>query len=216
MKNIEISPSIISSNLLELGTQLRECQKAGAESFHLDIMDGHFVDNITIGPDIVAAIRKGTDLRLDCHLMIERPDKYYKSFINAGADVLLIHYETPIEINNFIKKLEDENIKHGIVINPDTDVQKIYKFVPGSEIVLVMSVFPGFSGQKFIEKSLEKVKALRKFIDENNYSTKIEIDGGINNETGKLAIDAGADILVSASYIFKNGISESIKKLKSL
>ncbi len=216
MNNIEISPSIISSNLLELGSQIKECQTAGAGSFHLDVMDGHFVDNITMGPDLVAAIRKGTGMRLDCHLMIERPDRYYKSFINAGADVLLIHYETPIEVGEFIKKLQDENIKYGIVINPDTDVKKIYKFVPGSEIVLVMSVFPGFSGQKFIEKSLENVMALRKFIDENHYSTRIEIDGGINNETGKLAVEAGADILVSASYIFKNGISESIKKLKFL
>ncbi|EQB71749.1 MAG: hypothetical protein AMDU4_FER2C00175G0010 [Ferroplasma sp. Type II] len=213
---MEISPSIISSDLLDLGSQIRECQNAGAGSFHLDIMDGHFVDNITMGPDMVSAIRKGTDLRLDGHLMIERPDKYYKSFIDAGCDVLLIHYETPIEVGNFLKKLDNENIKYGIVINPDTDIKKIYRFIPNCEIVLVMSVYPGFSGQKFIEKSLEKVRALRKYIDDNNYSTKIEIDGGINDETGKLAAEAGADILVSASYIFKNGIARSIKKLKSL
>ena len=213
---MEISPSIISSDLLDLGSQIKECQNAGAGSFHLDIMDGHFVDNITMGPDMVSAIRKGTDLRLDGHLMIERPDKYYKSFIDAGCDVLLIHYETPIEVGNFLKKLDNENIKYGIVINPDTDIKKIYRFIPNCEIVLVMSVYPGFSGQKFIEKSLEKVRALRKYIDDNNYSTKIEIDGGINDETGKLAAEAGADILVSASYIFKNGITQSIKKLKSL
>ena len=213
---MEISPSIISSDLLDLGSQIKECQNAGAGSFHLDIMDGHFVDNITMGPDMVSAIRKGTDLRLDGHLMIERPDKYYKSFIDAGCDVLLIHYETPIEVGNFLKKLDNENIKYGIVINPDTDIKKIYKFIPYCEIVLVMSVYPGFSGQKFIEKSLEKVRTLRKYIDDNNYSTKIEIDGGINDETGKLAAEAGADILVSASYIFKNGITRSIKKLKSL
>jgi ribulose-phosphate 3-epimerase len=216
VKGIEISPSIISSNLLELGDQIKKCQAEGVESFHLDIMDGHFVDNITMGPDIVAAIRRATDLRLDCHLMIERPDRYYKSFVYAGCDVLMIHYETPIEVGSFLKKLGEESIRYGIVINPDTDVKKIYKFIPYSEIVLVMSVYPGFSGQKFIEKSLDKVKELRKFIDENHYSTKIEIDGGINYETGKLAVESGADILVSASYIFKDGISESIKKLKSL
>ena len=216
MKNIEISPSIISSNLLELGNQIKQCQEAGAESFHLDVMDGHFVNNITMGPDIVSAVRRATDLRLDCHLMIERPDKYYKSFIEAGCDVLLVHYETPIEVSNFLKKLEDENIRYGIVINPDTDVKKIYKFVPTSEIVLVMSVYPGFSGQKFIDKSLDKVRELRKFIDENYYRAKIEIDGGINAETGKLAREAGADILVSASYIFGNNVENSIKKLKSL
>ncbi len=216
MKNIEISPSIISSNLLELGKQIKLCQEAGAESFHLDVMDGHFVNNITMGPDIVSAVRRATDLRLDCHLMIERPDKYYKSFIEAGCDVLLVHYETPIEVGNFLRKLDDENIRYGIVINPDTDVKKIYKFVPTSEIVLVMSVFPGFSGQKFIDKSLDNVRELRKFIDENYYRAKIEIDGGINAETGKLAREAGADILVSASYIFNNNIEKSIKKLKSL
>ena len=148
--------------------------------------------------------------------MIERPDKYYKSFIEAGGNVLLVHYETPIEVSNFLRKLEDENIRYGIVINPDTDVKKVYKFVSTSEIVLVMSVYPGFSGQKFIDKSLEKVRELRKFIDENYYNTKIEIDGGINAETGKLAREAGADILVSASYIFGNNIENSIKKLKSL
>ncbi len=216
MKNIEISPSIISSNLLELGNQIKQCQVAGAESFHLDVMDGHFVNNITMGPDLVSAVRRATDLRLDCHLMIERPDKYYKSFIEAGGNVLLVHYETPIEVSNFLRKLEDENIRYGIVINPDTDVKKVYKFVSTSEIVLVMSVYPGFSGQKFIDKSLEKVRELRKFIDENYYNTKIEIDGGINAETGKLAREAGADILVSASYIFGNNIENSIKKLKSL
>ncbi len=216
MKNIDISPSIISSNLLELGNQIKECQVAGAKSFHLDIMDGHFVNNLTMGPDMVSAVRKATDLRLDCHLMIERPDRYYKSFVDAGCDVLLVHYETPIEVGNFLKKLEDEGIRYGIVLNPDTDVKKIYKFVPTSEIVLVMSVYPGFSGQKFIDKSLDKVRELRKFIDENYYQAKIEIDGGINAETGKLARDAGADILVSASYIFNNNIGDSINKLKSL
>ncbi|WP_337859904.1 ribulose-phosphate 3-epimerase [Ferroplasma sp.] len=216
MKNVEISPSIISSDLLDLGNQIKQCQQAGAGSFHLDVMDGHFVDNITMGPELVSSIRRGTDLRLDCHLMIERPDKYYKAFLKAGCDVLLIHYETPIEIAEFFKKLEKEEIKYGIVINPDTDVNKILKFVPFSEIVLVMSVYPGFSGQKFIESSLDKVRILRKYIDDNLYSTKIEIDGGINDHTGKLAVEAGADILVSASYIFNNGISESIKKLKSL
>jgi ribulose-phosphate 3-epimerase len=216
VKNIEISPSVISSNLLELGKQLKECRAAGAGSFHLDVMDGHFVNNITMGPDMVSAVREGSDLRLDCHLMIERPDRYYKSFVDAGCDVLLIHYETPIEVWDFMKKLEDENIRHGIVVNPDTDIKKIYKFVPTSEIVLIMSVYPGFSGQKFIDRSLDKVRDLRNFIDENNYSARIEIDGGINAETGKLAREAGADILVSASYIFQNNIEDSIKKLKSL
>ncbi len=215
MRDIEISPSIISSDLSHLYDEIKKCEDAGAKSFHLDIMDGNFVDNITMGPDLIKAIRKSTDLRLDGHLMIERPDKYYKDFIDSGINILLIHYEAPININELLSKLKDNNIRYGIVINPDTDVKKIFKFLDSAEILLIMSVYPGFSGQKFIESSLNKVKEAREFVDKNNYKTKIEIDGGINDKTGKLAIDTGADILVSASYIFNN-IKENIKKLKSL
>lgn len=212
---VEISPSIISSDLSHLYDEIKKCENAGAGSFHLDIMDGNFVDNITMGPDLIKAIRKSTDLRLDGHLMINRPDKYYKTFIDSGIDVLLIHYETPININEFLNKLKNNNIRYGIVVNPDTNVEKVFKFLDLSEILLIMSVYPGFSGQKFIESSLNNIKKAREFIDKNNYKTKIEIDGGIDDKTGKLAVDAGADILVSASYIFKN-INENIKNLKSL
>jgi len=212
---VEISPSIISSDLSHLYDGIKKCENAGAGSFHLDIMDGNFVDNITMGPDLIKAIRKSTDLRLDGHLMINRPDKYYQTFIDSGIDVLLIHYETPVNINEFLNKLKNNNIRYGIVVNPDTNVEKVFKFLDSSEILLIMSVYPGFSGQKFIESSLNNVKKAREFIDKNNYKTKIEIDGGINDKTGKLAVDAGADILVSASYIFKN-INENIKNLKSL
>ncbi len=216
MNKVEISPSIISCDLRRLEEQIKECELAGAESFHLDVMDGHFVDNITMGPDIISAVRKSTNLRLDAHLMIERPDKYYTSFLNAGCDVIFVHYEAPIEVNGLINKFESENIRYGIVINPDTDISKVYKFLGTAEILLIMSVYPGFSGQKFIESSLDKVKKARKFIDDNNYKTKIEIDGGINNETGAAAVKAGADILVSASYIFNGNINERIKILKNL
>ncbi len=212
---VEISPSIISSDLSHLYDEIKKCENAGAGSFHLDVMDGNFVNNITMGPDLIKAIRKSTDLRLDGHLMINRPDKYYKTFVDSGIDVLLIHYETPININEFLNKLKENNIRYGIVINPDTYVEKVFKFLDSSEILLIMSVYPGFSGQKFIDLSLNNIKKAREFIDKNNYKTKIEIDGGIDNKTGKLAVDAGADILVSASYIFKN-INENIKNLKSL
>ncbi len=212
---IEISPSIISSDLSHLYEEIKRCENAGAGSFHLDIMDGNFVDNITMGPDLIRAIRKSTDLRLDGHLMIERPDKYYESFINSGIDVLLIHYEAPVNINELLGRLKANNIRYGIVINPDTDVKKVFKFLDRAEILLIMSVYPGFSGQKFIEASLNNVREAREFIDKNNYKTKIEIDGGIDDKTGKLAVDAGVDILVSASYIFSN-VDENIKKLKSL
>ncbi|MEM0139246.1 MAG: ribulose-phosphate 3-epimerase [Ferroplasma sp.] len=216
MKEIEISPSIISSDLGHLADQVNECERAGAASFHLDIMDGHFVDNITMGPDLISAIRRNTKARLDGHLMIERPDKYYMSFVKAGCDVLLIHYEAPLEIDSFLKKLNDEGIRYGIVINPDTDLPKIYKFLDSSEILLIMSVYPGFSGQKFLPGALEKIKKAHEYIINNGYKTRIEIDGGINDETGKKAVEAGADILVSASYIFNGNIAERIDKLKNL
>ncbi len=216
MNKIEISPSIISSDLLNLGEQIRKCERSGADSFHLDVMDGNFVDNITMGPDMVKAIRRATKMRLDAHLMINRPDKYYGKFIEAGSDVLLIHYESPVDIGTLIKNFEKENIRYGITINPNTGFDKISRYMDNAEILLVMSVYPGFSGQKFIESSLDTIKKARTYIDKNNLKTRIEIDGGINNITGKMAIDNGADILVSASYIFYNNIEESIKTLKNL
>ncbi len=216
MKKIEISPSIISSDLLNLSEQIKKCEESGADSFHLDVMDGDFVNNITMGPDLIKAIRRGTKLRLDAHLMINRPDKYYKKFIDAGSDVLLIHYESPVDTGNLIKNFNRENIRYGITINPDTDFNKILKYLDNAEILLIMSVYPGFSGQKFIESSLAKIKKARDYIDKNNLNTRIEVDGGIDNITGKMSIDSGADILVSASYIFYNNIEQSIKTLKNL
>ncbi len=213
---VEVSPSIISSDLSHLADEVLKCEEAGAGSFHLDVMDGHFVNNITMGPDLIRSIRKSTDLRLDAHLMIDRPDKYYKSFIDAGADVLLIHYESPVNTMELIKRLEHDNIRYGIVINPETEFEKVKVFLDNAEILLIMSVNPGFSGQKFIGDSLIKVSEAREFIKRNNLKARIEIDGGINDETGKLAVNAGADILVSASFIFKNGIYNPIKKLRDL
>ncbi|SMD30260.1 ribulose-phosphate 3-epimerase [Picrophilus oshimae] len=212
---VEVSPSIISSDLSHLYDEIKRCEDAGAGSFHLDVMDGHFVNNITMGPDLIRAIRKSTGLRLDAHLMIERPDKYYKSFLDAGADVLLIHYESPVNTMELLKKFHRENIRYGIVINPETNFERVKSLIENAEILLIMSVNPGFSGQKFIDDSLIKVSQAREFIRANNLKTRIEIDGGINDETGRLAANAGADILVSASFIFKNGVINPIKTLKN-
>lgn len=210
-----VSPSIISADLRNLEAQIRECVKAGAHSFHLDIMDGHFVPNLTMGPDLVKAIRKSTDITLEAHLMVERPDKYYRSFHDAGADVLLIHYESPLDTSGLIGKMREEGIRYGLVINPGTEFREVSDLLDGAEILLIMTVHPGFSGQKFIDV-MDKVSEASRFIKENGLSTKIEIDGGINSDTAPKAVKAGADILVSGSYIFSGNIRERLESLKNL
>ena len=211
-----ISPSIISSKLSEIGKQIKLSEAAHADMFHLDVMDGHFVPNLTMGPDMVKAIRSVATVPLEVHLMLERPDKYWKKFSDAGADIFLIHYESLCHIKETFKEIQDSGKKFGIVINPDTPFSKIEQFLEDTHILLVMSVYPGFSGQSFIEMSLNNVKEARKFIDKNHLDTMIEIDGGINDVTGKKALDAGANILVSASYIYGGNIAERIGKLRSL
>jgi len=215
-REIEVSPSLISCDLANLGSQVSLCEKAGAGSFHLDVMDGHFVPNLTMGPDLIKAVRKVTDLRLDTHLMIERPDKYYKKFHEAGSDLMMVHYEAPVDLRHLFNRMTHENIDYGLVINPETAFDQVKDLVSECKVLLVMSVHPGFSGQSFIDSSLPKIEQARKYIDENNINCRIEIDGGINFENGKKAVEAGADILVSASYIFFNNVTESIQKLKSL
>lgn len=212
---MQVSPSIISSDLSMLGEQVRDCTAAGAASFHLDVMDGHFVPNLTMGPDLVKAVRKSTDLILESHLMVDRPDRYYERFAKAGSDILLIHYESPVDLSGLFSEMDRKGIRHGLVINPETPFSSVSDMVADAEILLIMSVHPGFSGQKFIDVS-EKISAASTFIKENGLGTKIEVDGGINNETGKKCADAGADILVSASYIFSGNIGERISTLRNL
>lgn len=212
---MHISPSILSADFRVLQSQIEECVKNGATSFHLDIMDGHFVPNITMGPAVVKSIRKSTDVTLEAHLMIDRPDKYYKHFSDAGADILLIHYESPVNISGLLEKLKKEGIRHGIVINPDTEFKEVSDLLETSEILLIMSVYPGFSGQKFIDVT-DKVSEASAYIKDHGLKTRIEVDGGINNETGKKVAEAGADIVVSGSYIFSGNIKERIESLKAL
>ncbi|MCL4340680.1 MAG: ribulose-phosphate 3-epimerase [Candidatus Thermoplasmatota archaeon] len=211
-----VSPSIISSKLEVLGTQIKECDKAGAYSYHLDVMDGHFVPNLTMGPDLVSAVRRCTEERLEAHLMIERPDKYAEKFIKSGSDLLFIHSEVLVDIRSTIKTIRDNGALFGIALNPETPVDRVLKWIEESDTVLIMSVHPGFSGQSFIRDTLPKIREVRKFIDNNNLQTKIEVDGGINAETGKLSAEAGADVLVSASYIFSGNIGERIGALSSI
>lgn len=210
-----VSPSLISSDLRKLEDQVQQCVDAGATSFHLDVMDGHFVPNLTMGPDLVKAVRRSTNLPLESHLMIERPDKYYDRFVQAGSDTLLIHYESPVNLVGLFSKMEDEGVDHGLVVNPETPFSEVSDLISGSSILLIMSVHPGFSGQSFIDV-LDKISEAASFIKENGLKTRIEVDGGINLETGKKSADAGADILVSASYIFSGNIAERVGSLKNL
>ncbi len=211
-----VSPSIVSSSLVRLYDEVKKCEQAGAFSLHLDIMDGHFVPNITMGPDFVRAIRDVTDLRLESHLMLERPDRYYQKFREAGSDTILIHVESPMSTGHLIKRMETEGCRYGIVINPETPVEKAYPFLEKAEILLIMSVHPGYSGQAFIRDVIPKIKAARRYIDAMGLKTSIEIDGGINERTGAEVAEAGADILVSASYIFSGNVAERISTLKAI
>ena len=204
-RNIKIAPSMLSADFSIMGEELKRVDEAGAEFIHLDVMDGVFVPNITFGIKMVKDLRKVTKRVLDCHLMIVNPEKYVEEFAKAGADYITVHYEACKEnLANVLKQVKSCGVKCGLVINPDTPVEKIEDCINLCDMVLVMSVFPGFGGQKFIADVLDKCRAIRRIIDENGYDCIIEIDGGINKDTAKLAIDAGCDVLVAGSAVFGN------------
>ena len=213
-KDIKIAPSVLSADFSIMGEEVKRVDEAGAEFIHLDVMDGVFVPNITFGIKMVKDLRKVTDKILDCHLMIVNPEKYVEQFAKAGADYITVHYEACKDnlssVLNLIKKC---GVKCGLVINPDTPVECVKDCISICDMVLVMSVFPGFGGQKFIADVLDKCRAIRRIIDENGYNCIIEIDGGINGETAKYAIEAGCDVLVAGSAVF--GASD-VKKAMDL
>ena len=218
MSNIKISPSILSADFSKLGSEIQDLEKAKADLIHIDVMDGHFVPNITIGPEVISKLRKYTSLPFDVHLMISPVDNFIKDFAEAGADIITIHPEATDDIVNSIKKIKSYNKKAGISLNPKTSVEKVLPVLNLIDLVLIMSVNPGFGGQKFMKETLEKVKILRKEIDSKKLKVQIEIDGGINFENSKMAIDAGVDILVSGTTIFKeNGgnLKKNIQLLKT-
>ena len=218
MPNIKISPSILSADFSKLGNEIQDLEKAGADFIHIDVMDGHFVPNITIGPEVISKLRKYTSLPFDVHLMISSVDNFIKSFANAGADIITIHPEATKDLVGSIEKIKSYNKKVGVSLSPQTSVDKILSVLELVDLALVMSVNPGFGGQKFIKGVLEKVKILRKEIDSKKLETVIEIDGGINFENAKLAKNAGVDILVSGTTIFKeNGgnLKKNIELLKT-
>lgn len=209
-----ISPSLISSRLERLEDQIHASVSGGAEQFHLDIMDGHFVPNLTMGPDLIKAVRRCTDLPLEAHMMITDPMAYWKKFSDAGADILLFHYESPAPLRKCFADVKAEGKKYGIVINPETPFSEISDLLNGASMLVIMSVHPGFSGQSFIEGSLEKISEARKYIDDKGLDVKVEVDGGINEKTAGPASRHGAHILVSASYIFSGVIEDRIRELK--
>ena len=218
MSNIKISPSILSADFSKLGSEIQDLEKAKADLIHIDVMDGHFVPNITIGPEVISKLRKYTSLPFDVHLMISPVDNFIKDFAEAGADIITIHPEATNNLVNSIKKIKSYNKKAGVSLNPETSVEKVLTVLNLIDLVLIMSVNPGFSGQKFIKETLEKVKILKKEIDSKNLKTQIEIDGGINFENAKIAKEAGVNIIVSGTTIFnENGgdLKKNIQLLKT-
>ena len=219
MKKIQISPSILSADFSQLGKEIKKLEEGGADLIHVDVMDGHFVPNLTIGPPVIKALRNYTKLPFDVHLMISPVHKYIKNFAEAGSDIITIHPEATENLNQSITLIKELNKKVGVSLNPNTQIKVIETELKNIDLVLVMSVFPGFGGQKFIPETIKKIKELKKLKEKNNYSFDIEVDGGINFSNSKDVINAGANILVSGTTIFKenNGdIRKNIEKLKSI
>jgi len=211
----KIAPSILSADFSRLADEVRAVEKAGADVIHVDVMDGHFVPNITIGPLVVQGLRKLTSLPLDVHLMIENPDRYLEDFVQAGSDWITIHAEVCPNLKRMIRKVRQLNVRPGIVLKPATPLKTLFPVLEEIDLVLLMSVNPGFGGQSFIPATLKKVERLRRIIDQNNYSMEIEVDGGVKIENIRKLSSAGADIFVVGTGIFKTeNYEETIKKLR--
>lgn len=199
---VKIAPSILSADFSKLGEEIKDVEKGGADYIHVDVMDGHFVPNITIGPLIVEAIRPITKLPLDVHLMIEEPDRYIEAFANAGADYITVHVEACRHLHRTIHLIKSLGVKAGVVLNPATPVNTIQHVIKDVDMVLLMSVNPGFGGQSFIDEVLPKIREVKSLAEQHNPELEIEIDGGVNEETAKLCIEAGANVLVAGSAIY--------------
>ncbi|MCE5194196.1 MAG: ribulose-phosphate 3-epimerase [Nitrospiraceae bacterium] len=209
---VKIAPSILSADFTRLGEEIKNSDSAGIDLFHIDIMDGHFVPNITIGPSVVKAIKKITKTPLDIHLMIENPDKYLDEFIDAGADYLAVHVEACIHLHRTVQHIKERKIKAGVSLNPATPLSTLENIISDLDFVLVMSVNPGFGGQDFIPQALDKIKALKKMIVDKKLSTLIEIDGGVKLDNAKEVAKAGADMLVIGSGFFNHKQGEITKE----
>ena len=214
-QNIKISPSILSADFSILGDEIKSLEQAGADLIHIDVMDGHFVPNITMGPPIIKKVRKCTRLPFDVHLMISPVEKYIKAFADAGSDIITIHPEATDNLKRAVSTIKSLGKKAGVSLNPKTPISALMDVINDIDLILIMSVNPGFAGQSFMGEVLPKVTELRKMINEKKLKIDIEIDGGINFETAPLAVKAGANILVSGTTIFSGSLKDNIQKLRN-
>jgi ribulose-phosphate 3-epimerase len=214
---IKIAPSILAADFARLGEQVAAAEKAGADRIHVDVMDGHFVPNITIGPVVVQSLRPGTRLPLEAHLMIEHPDQYLEAFVEAGIDSLLVHQEGAVNLHRTVQHIKALGKKAGVVINPATPAWVLEEILPDVDLVLVMTVNPGFGGQEFIHSTLPKIRRVRTMIDEVRPSCELEVDGGIEPHTAPLVVEAGACVLVAGSAVFhvREGIAAGMERLRA-
>jgi len=213
---IKLAPSILAADFARLGEQVREVEAAGADYIHVDVMDGHFVPNISIGPVVVKALRRATDLPLNVHLMIEEPGRYIDAFAAAGADALVVHPEADPHLHHAIEQIRRHGIRVGVAINPGTPLSAIEEVLPEVDVALIMSVDPGFGGQEFIEDVLPKVRRLRRLLDERGLAAELAIDGGITVETAPRCVEAGVRVLVAGTAIFneKASVAENMARLR--
>ena len=214
-QNIKISPSILSADFSILGDEIKSLEQAGADLIHIDVMDGHFVPNMTMGPPIIKMVRKCTKLPFDVHLMISPVEKYIKAFADAGSDIITIHPEATDNLKRAVSTIKSLGKKAGVSLNPKTPISALMDVINDIDLILIMSVNPGFAGQSFMGEVLPKVTELRKMINDKKLKIDIEIDGGINFETAPLAVKAGANILVSGTTIFSGSLKDNIQKLRN-
>ena len=216
MNKIKISPSILSADFSQLGNEIKRLEEGGADLIHVDVMDGHFVPNLTIGSPVIKVLRQYSTLPFDVHLMISPVHKYIKDYAEAGADIITIHPEATENIESSVSLIKKLNKKIGLSLNPDTSIEIIEKFLSSIDLVLIMSVYPGFGGQKFIPNIVNKIKKLKSIKEKQNLKFDIEVDGGINFDNSKLVVEAGANILVSGTTIFKNNNGNIKKNIETL
>ena len=214
---IKIAPSILSANFAKLGEEIHEIENAGADYIHIDVMDGSFVPNITIGNEVIKSLRSKTQLPFDVHLMINNPDNHIKAFAEAGSDLITIHAEASIHLDRSLALIKSFNKKVGVSLVPSTHENCLDYVLEKLDLILVMSVNPGFGGQKFLASQLKKIENIRKKIEKSGKKIELEVDGGINDQTSRIAVEAGADVLVSGSYIFGSGnYRQAIQNLKKI
>ncbi|MDZ5781767.1 ribulose-phosphate 3-epimerase [Marinococcus luteus] len=212
---IKIAPSILAADFAELGRAVKEIDEAGADYIHIDVMDGHFVPNITFGLPVIEAIRPYSDKPFDVHLMIEKPERYIEDFAQAGADIISVHVEACPHVHRTVQQIKEAGCRAGVVLNPATPVEMITHILPDVDLVLLMTVNPGFGGQAFIPNVLDKIRAVKKAADVVNPELEIEVDGGVSRETAKDCLEAGANVLVSGSALFKQeDKAKAIEELK--